>query len=667
MKDSLLISKWNEKKLIENRVGQSFPPSNMMCPHHRFSCGVKYKVSNQCVHPHHEKVKTGKKASKTSTVTLATISKLNSENPFLFKVGSKMCKNHLMSTNSELKNRNDTLNVTAELSFNDDFSNDEPFEPHVVVLDDVADQNLELVKTLCSEFSMTPVKHRFGITKPLEDMSSTQLSYLKRKREEFVSKAATFFDSVVTPGQSSSDIAKVLDQDDGSNISNDLQSLVDCYNESDSFGKIAILSTVNHDSYTKEELMNIFGCSRYSIDKARALRANKAGVRKPENVTFKRTRLNEDKVEHFISFLFSSGLMQDVAYGSTTIKFDCGDVQSIPHAILQSKYSHLIQYYQAVCLEMDYAPLSESSLWRILRAIKPSQRKSLAGLDDITADGMNGFETIRTVLSDLKCRRDLLDDLEKSKRYLKMVYQGHCNTSSQIATHNTAFALSTPKEEPCLNVSDEVCDDCLSLFRVLQEAIDLAASTENEDVIYDVKNAVDAIIEYMKHQIRDEQQKQAKIFCFHEISDTNAFWLRDYAQKVLPKSYREGQRNYFGKKGMSVHIDIFYMIVGDELIKVVYITILYRCDQSKVDTMNIAAFVLHQFTLDFPSVSHVNGKSDNASCYHGNHVLENLYFLCKSEGLVLKRYDYNEPCRGKDQCDRESSGTKSLMNSYVKN
>ena len=152
------------------------------------------------------------------------------------------------------------------------------------------------------------------------------------------------------------------------------------------------------------------------------MRAKGAGIRKPENVIFKRTRINENKVEHFISFLFSSGLMQDVAYGSTTIKFDCGDSQSIPHAILQSKYTHVIQFYQEVCEEIEYDPLSGSSLWRILRAIKPSQRKSLAGLDDITADGMNGFETIKNVLSDLKCQRELFNDLEKSKRYLKMNY-----------------------------------------------------------------------------------------------------------------------------------------------------------------------------------------------------------------------------------------------------
>ena len=33
--------------------------------------------------------------------------------------------------------------------------------------------------------------------------------------------------------------------------------------------------------------------------------------------------------------------------------------------------------------------------------------------------------------------------------------------------------------------------------------------------------------------------------------------------------------------------------------------------------------------------------------------------------MSLKRYDYNEPCHGKDQCDLESAGAKCVMKNYV--
>ena len=105
--------------------------------------------------------------------------------------------------------------------------------------------------------------------------------------------------------------------------------------------------------------------------------------------------MDMQKVERFIDFIFSNGLLQDIAYHVTKLKYNSGDEQTIPHMILKSKYSHTIAFYQQSCFELSYPPLSESTLWRILHAIKHSIRTSLAGLDDITAMGMNGFDTLK--------------------------------------------------------------------------------------------------------------------------------------------------------------------------------------------------------------------------------------------------------------------------------
>ena len=86
----------------------------------------------------------------------------------------------------------------------------------------------------------------------------------------------------------------------------------------------------------------------------------------------------------------------------------------------------------------------------------------------------------------------------------------------------------------------------------------MAQELSDEDIIYDVKVAVSSIIDYVKHLMRDAQQKKAKEDMFEQISDTVAFWLKDFGQKVLPMEFREGQRNYFGKKGMSLHIDVIF-------------------------------------------------------------------------------------------------------------
>ena len=62
-----------------------------------------------------------------------------------------------------------------------------------------------------------------------------------------------------------------------------------------------------------------------------------------------------------------------------------------------------------------------------------------------------------------------------------------------------------------------------------------------------------------------------------------------------------------------------------------------------------------KFLSDEAGVKNEYEKSDNASSYHTNFSDEALYFLCKSKGIKLVRYDFNEPCHGKDQFGRECS------------
>ena len=133
--------------------------------------------------------------------------------------------------------------------------------------------------------------------------------------------------------------------------------------------------------------------------------------------------------------------MQDVAYGVNKIKFDSGGEQKVPNSILTMKYSHIITYYHQFCSDTSFEPFSESTLWRILRGINPSQRKSLAGLDDITPAGMNGFSTLVKAAEIIK-RMDLAKDLETRKHYLKAKFLNKCNASSTLPTHSTSFAIT---------------------------------------------------------------------------------------------------------------------------------------------------------------------------------------------------------------------------------
>ena len=120
----------------------------------------------------------------------------------------------------------------------------------------------------------------------------------------------------------------------------------------------------------------------------------------------------------------------------------------------------------------------------------------------------------------------------------------------------------------------------------------------------------------MKHKIRDAQQKKAKVDAFEIISCTVAFWLKDFAQKILPVKYREGMKEYYGKKVMTMHVDVFVLKEADgRLKKHVYLTVIYNSDQGTSAVISIADVVLHQFRQYEPLVTKLVAKSDNAGCY----------------------------------------------------
>ena len=211
-----------------------------------------------------------------------------------------------------------------------------------------------------------------------------------------------------------------------------------------------------------------------------------------------------------------------------------------------------------------------------------------------------------------------------------------------------------------------MCNDCVQLWQAINDVSELADKSTPINQ-YDTKTAIADIKAYVSHLIRDVQQQKAKVYAFSclEKDETALFWLKDYCQKVIPMKFREGQVDYFGKKGMSLHVDVLFRLVDGEMKKFVYFTAMQRSDQDAEDILALAEHVLKQIKLDHPDVKTIYTKSDNASCYHNSIGPEALYRLCLEKNLTLLRYDFNEPCRGKDQCDRESANAKTILRSYL--
>ena len=103
--------------------------------------------------------------------------------------------------------------------------------------------------------------------------------------------------------------------------------------------------------------------------------------------------------------------MQDVAYGTTKLKYDSGETKTVPHAILTATYSHIIASYNQRCSESQVEALCERTLFRLLQQLKLTQQHSLTDLDMTISSFSDPEKVVNLYLKD----KNLVDLLEKGK------------------------------------------------------------------------------------------------------------------------------------------------------------------------------------------------------------------------------------------------------------
>ena len=74
--------------------------------------------------------------------------------------------------------------------------------------------------------------------------------------------------------------------------------------------------------------------------------------------------------------------------------------------------------------------------------------------------------------------------------------------------------------------------------------------------------------EWKSHIVRSVHQDAAKTTVVDTLLQTEALLIMDWAMKFLPTSYRETQRDWFGKKGKPWHITVATLKADNENIEV---------------------------------------------------------------------------------------------------
>ena len=71
---------------------------------------------------------------------------------------------------------------------------------------------------------------------------------------------------------------------------------------------------------------------------------------------------------------------------------------------------------------------------------------------------------------------------------------------------------------------------------------------------YDTEKAAERILQWKAHIVRAINQEKSKIDVLNNLTGEEVLVVMDWAMKWLPRSYRETQKEWFGKKGISWHV-----------------------------------------------------------------------------------------------------------------
>lgn len=120
----------------------------------------------------------------------------------------------------------------------------------------------------------------------------------------------------------------------------------------------------------------------------------------------------------------------------------------------------------------------------------------------------------------------------------------------------------------------------------------------------------------------------------------------------IPQRYRESQQDWFGKRGMSWHIDVVFRQIEGTLQSQSFVHFMQSSAQDSLTVVHIWQHLLKAIKHEDAGISQVCMRQDNAGCYHSNPTIMAADTIEKSTGVHIKQIDFSDPQEGEGSADR---------------
>ncbi|KAK3738101.1 hypothetical protein QZH41_013835, partial [Actinostola sp. cb2023] len=397
-----------------------------------------------------------------------------------------------------------------------------------------------------------------------------------------------------------------------------------------------------------------------------------------------RMRVDNSQLDHFLTFITSSHVMQDLPFGQRYLRLSTGEVLETPNVIRTMIPERIVRQYQQYCEETGFEPFGRTTMVNILSACCATVRKSLQGLDYVATEGSRAFDDLCFVVKRLQdcgaISRDMTECLQRSlkngKQYLKSDFKVHVSSSSAVADHCSTYALSDVKESrfssSCNHVHDKTCSQCEDLTHVLRDTQavlvkDDVTLEEDElvDLRYTCQQAVQDIHSWKAHQLRSTRQDMARLDVLKSLDASSVLITNDWAMKFLPQKYRESQAEWFAKRGISWHISVVLRVIDGDMQTQTFVHVVENCSQDASVVIRIIEHILRTLKEENDNITEAYLRQDNAGCYHSAVTLASCCFMKTKTGIRVSRVDFSDPQSGKGPCDRKAATIKAHVRRFI--
>ena len=279
-----------------------------------------------------------------------------------------------------------------------------------------------------SDGGVSPI--RSMLRSPWPELGERQRGYYVRKAREVIE---TTLQCLAPGSEAALWFSTVKSMPFGQSKPNDAtQRLVQAYKLADNRHTHPQILSFFVNIFSKSQLQRVPGISKRQIDEAGRHADLRGPGKLPSPPEIRRMRLEATKTDHFLDFISSSSLLQDISYGTKSLKLDSSEKLLVPAAIRTVIQSRIIKQYQSFCESVEFKLYSGHTLFRILDACSASKQVTLQGLNYIAIEGVKALDKLKSNVTLLQhdgvnviSANEITHDLKACKRYLKTDYKTH--------------------------------------------------------------------------------------------------------------------------------------------------------------------------------------------------------------------------------------------------